>query len=88
LPGRNGLEVHVEVGAPPERFVGWTYADPDGHAHDVANCSIADIDVTVARPDQADLALSAKGTAAYELGMREHDHGIPMQPFPDAPTHI
>jgi hypothetical protein len=21
--------------------------------------------------------------AAYELGMREHDHGVPIQPFAD-----
>jgi hypothetical protein len=24
-----------------------------------------------------------EGAAAYELGMRERDHGIPIQPFPD-----
>ena len=27
--------------------------------------------------------LVVPGGAAYELGMREHDHGIPIQPFPD-----
>jgi hypothetical protein len=33
--------------------------------------------------------VSVRGTvraAAYELGMREHDHGIPLQPFPDGPA--
>jgi hypothetical protein len=24
-----------------------------------------------------------EGGAAYELGMREHDHGVPIQPFAD-----
>ena len=83
LPGAGGLEVHVEVGAPRQRFVGWIYGDADGHSHDVANCSIADVDVTVARPGVAEVELTAKGTAAYELGMREHDHDITMQPFAD-----
>src|SRR5215212_9217872 len=29
------------------------------------------------------LALSLTGAAAYELGMRERDHGVELQPFPD-----
>ena len=37
----------------------------------------------VARPDRAPLNLHAAGLAAYELGMRERDHGIPIQPFSD-----
>ena len=83
LPGSNGLEVQVEVWAPRERFVAWTYADPDGHTHDVVNCSVADIDATITRPGLPETQLSARGTAAYELGMREHDHGVPVQPFRD-----
>ena len=85
LPGASGLQVHVKIGAPKQRFVGWIYGDADGHSHDVANCSIADIDVTVSRPGLAELELIGRGTAAYELGMREHDHGITMQPFADVP---
>lgn len=85
LPGKDGITVRVDLGAPIERFVGWTYADPDGTAHDVVNCSIADLDVTVTRAGTPDLRLRARGTAAYELGMRERDHGVEIQPFPDAP---
>jgi hypothetical protein len=29
------------------------------------------------------MTLTCAGGAAYELGMRERDHGIPVQPFPD-----
>jgi hypothetical protein len=86
IPGASGVTVQVDVGAPPERFVGWTYADPNGHTHDVVNCSIADMEVTVTRPSRPSLTLRATGTAAYELGMRENDHGIPIQPYPDGPV--
>jgi hypothetical protein len=27
--------------------------------------------------------LTTDHCAAYELGMRETDHGVPLQPFPD-----
>jgi hypothetical protein len=29
------------------------------------------------------LTLKLAGGAAYELGMRERDHGVAIQPFPD-----
>lgn len=82
LPGR-GVLVSGQVHAPRERFVGWVYADPDGSEHHTVNCSVADLTLTVARGGRPPLTLSAAGTAAYELGMREHDHGVPIQPFPD-----
>ena len=41
------LQVHGRVAAPASRFVGWVYADPDGGAHDVVHCSIADLELTV-----------------------------------------
>ena len=88
LPGPRGSSVQVNVGAERNRFVGWTYSDPDGHSHDVVNCSIADIEVTLQRPEQSELTLRASGTAAYELGMREQNHGIPIQPFADGPAPL
>ncbi len=77
------LRVHGRVAAPLEQFVGWEYADPDGGGHDVAHCSIADLELTLDRAGRPSRKVRAAGTAAYELGMREHDHGIAMQPFPD-----
>ena len=67
-----------EVSAPRERFVGWTYADPDGSEHNTVNCSIASL--TLQLDGQT---LSTAHGAAYELGMRERQHEIPVQPFPD-----
>jgi hypothetical protein len=82
LPGR-GIAVSGTVRAPRERFVGWIYADPDGSEHHAVNCSIADLDLWVSRGDERLVGLSSTGLAAYELGMREHDHGMAIQPYPD-----
>jgi hypothetical protein len=82
LPGA-GFTITGTVGAPPDRFVGWVYADPDGTAHYTVNCSIASMKLIVARSDSAPLELETSHGAAYELGMRETDHGISIQPFPD-----
>lgn len=82
LPGSR-LTVRGSVSAPRERFVGWVYADPDGSEHNTVNCSIADMSLSVSRPGEAPLSLELAGGAAYELGMREREHGMPIQPFPD-----
>ena len=82
LPGSE-LTLQGEVAAPREQFVGWVYADPDGSEHHAVNCSVADMGLVVSRPGQPPLDLRCEGGAAYELGMREHDHGMAIQPFPD-----
>jgi hypothetical protein len=82
LPGKE-VTVRGTVGSERKNFVGWVYADPDGPEHHTVNCSISDMTLTVVRPDAAELTLTLTGGAAYELGMREHDHGVPIQPFPD-----
>jgi hypothetical protein len=82
LSGR-GIEVRGTVEAPRERFAGWVYADPDGSEHHSLNCSIADMRLSVSRGGGAASELVVAGGAAYELGLRERDHGIAVQPFPD-----
>ena len=77
LTGR-GTAVRGSVSAPRKDFVGWVYADPDGPEHNTVNCSIADM-----RLDVGGRELVITGAAAYELGMRERDHGMPIQPFGD-----
>jgi hypothetical protein len=78
-----GLRVRGNVTAPRKDFVGWVYADPDGPEHNTVNCSIADMRLRVEREGSPVRELVVEGGAAYELGMRERDHGIPIQPFPD-----
>jgi hypothetical protein len=83
LPGK-GMRVRGTVSAPRERFVGWLYADPDGSEHHAVNCSVADMRLVVERPrERRGWELTVDGGAAYELGMRERDHGMEIQPHPD-----
>jgi hypothetical protein len=71
-------DVRIRVTAPREQTVAWVYADPAGGEHHALNCSIAAIEVsTVSR------TLTSTHGGAYELGVRETDHGIPLAPFPD-----
>jgi len=82
LPGKD-IVVRGRVSAPVKDFVGWVYADPKGPEHHTINCSVSDLELTVERPSLPPRQLSLAGAAAYEFGMRETDHGIPIQPYPD-----
>ena len=82
LPG-DEVTVSGRVESDRKNFVGWVYADPDGPEHNTINCSIADMTLTVSADGRPDRELRLRGGAAYELGMREKDHGIALQPFPD-----
>jgi hypothetical protein len=82
IPGA-GLTIRGEVAAPKKDFVGWVYSDPDGSEHNTVNCSIARMELTIERDGQPPQRLTTAHGAAYELGMRETDHGVPIQPFPD-----
>jgi hypothetical protein len=75
LPGA-GVAVDLEVSAPPDQFVGWVYADPDGTRHEVVNCSVADAEVTLRADGRPAERVRATGTVAYELGSRGDDPGI------------
>jgi hypothetical protein len=82
LPGKD-IVVRGRAAAPRKDFVGWVYADPTGDQHHTINCSVADLELTVERPGVPDRQLTLRGGGAYELGMREKDHGIQIQPFAD-----
>jgi hypothetical protein len=82
LPGKD-VKVSGRVSAPAKDFVGWVYADPKGPEHNTLNCSIADLELTVERKGEEPRRLELAGGAAYEFGMRETDHGMPIQPYPD-----
>jgi hypothetical protein len=82
--GGAGLELRVAVAAPLEQTVAFVYADPGGGEHHALNCSIAAVHLRVERPGRPPLELATAHGGAYELGVREATHGVPVQPFPEA----
>jgi hypothetical protein len=78
-----GVEVTGRVSSGPTNFVAWVYADPAGPEHNTLNCSISDLELAVRRKGAEPRRLECVGAAAYEIGMRETNHGIPLQPYPD-----
>jgi hypothetical protein len=69
LPG-----LKLTARSPREQTVVWRYGDH----HHTANCSIASLEVEFeGRP------LRTGHGGAYELGMRETTHGLPVLPYPD-----
>lgn len=83
LPGESGLTVEAHVDTPQASAAGWRYADPGGGEHDVVNCSVAALALNVRPRGEAARTLHTHHGAAYELGMRERDHGVPLAPFSD-----
>jgi hypothetical protein len=79
----DGLRLEGEVAAPPERFVCWRYSDPEGPEHHSAHSSLADLRLQVRRDGAPERTFEAPAAASYELGMRETDHGLPVQPYDD-----
>lgn len=82
LSGKD-VKVRGRVSSEPRNFVAWVYADPKGPEHHTLNCSISDLELVVERKGREPRRLECVGGAAYELGMRETDHGVDLQPFPD-----
>jgi hypothetical protein len=92
LGGTHGLKLHASVEVPTQSAAGWRYADPDSERspvaqHDVLNCSVAAVELTVNTPDGGSRTLHSEHGGAYELGMRtvegagERGHGVPLAPF-------
>ena len=77
------VKVTGRVSSEPRNFVAWVYADPKGPEHNTLNCSISNLSLEVTRKDSEPRTLHVAAAAAYEIGMRQTDHGIPLQPYPD-----
>jgi len=83
IPGQAGLVVHGRATVPPMSAAGWRYGDPGGGEHDVINCSVAAIDLAIDVPGSERTVVRTRHGGVYELGLREHDHGVPIAPFSD-----
>jgi hypothetical protein len=77
--GGAGVVLRVAVRAPAGQTVAFRYAD----THHALNCSIAEVHLRVERPGRPALELATAWGGAYELGLRETGHGVPLEPFPD-----
>ena len=82
LPGKD-IVVRGRVSAPQKDFVGWVYADPKGPEHHTLNCSVADLELNVEQAGRSARRLALTAGGAFEFGMHETDHGVPIQPYPD-----
>lgn len=76
LPGSPTVTGQVERSL--DQTVVWPYADPDGSLHHSLNCSISSMSL-----ECGGRKLSTHHGAVYELGIRETDHGLEVQPFAD-----
>ena len=85
IPGPKGLRIDATVEVPAQSSAGWRYADPDGGEHEVANCSVARVELDVRLPGgRGARGLTSAHGGAYELGMRAGEaHGVPIAPFAD-----
>lgn len=79
----NDVRLTGTVSAERKDFVAWIYADPVGPEHNTLNCSISDLELDVELDGGPAERLKVSGSAAYELGTRDKNHGIPLQPYPD-----
>jgi hypothetical protein len=80
-----GPDAHLRLTAHGNRAqtAVWRYADPDGHEHHVANCSIADLEAVVIPHGRTSQVLRTGHGGTYELGMREVPAGLQVLPFTD-----
>jgi hypothetical protein len=84
LRGEGGVELEAQVRMPAGAAAGWRYSDPRGGDHDVVNCSVSALELELTLPGREHPhRLRSQHGAAYELGMREHDHGVAIAPFAD-----
>ncbi len=82
LPADGGLVLDARVRTPRCQSPAGVMR-PRRSEHDVANCSIAALELTLRRPGQPFAHVTHPHGAVYGLGMREHDHGVPIAPFTD-----
>lgn len=77
-----GITVRTEAQVPLASTVGWKYADPDGHAHEVVNSSVARTAVTVTRGSEATV-FEPVARGVLEVGGESRAFDVPLQPYED-----
>jgi hypothetical protein len=81
LTGRAvGVTTHVTV--PLASTVGWEYADPSGHRHEVVNSSVAALTLDVER-DGRRVTLEPARRGVLEIGGDSRAFAVALQPYAD-----
>jgi hypothetical protein len=75
IAGAGSVAVQARAKVSPDLSAHWRYSDPgdaqsESAEHDVVNCSIAPLELTVTRPGAATKTLRTEHGGAYELGTR------------------
>jgi hypothetical protein len=77
-----GVRVTCRATVPLAGTVGWEYADPGGHRHEVVNCSVATTSLDVERAGQR-VELRPTRRGVLEVGGDTRAFDVPLQPFAD-----
>lgn len=77
-----GVSVDVQARIVPSATVGWEYADPSGHRHEVVNCSVAEMTVAV-QAGRRPSAFAPVRRGVLEIGGDSRAFDVDVQPFPD-----
>ncbi len=80
--GGPGITVVTHAWVPLASTVGWKYADPNGHGHEVVNCSVAQMSLTLRRGNQSAVLEPAR-RGVLEVGGDERAFDVPLQPYED-----
>ncbi len=95
LGGERGLRLRASVEVPARAAAGWRYCDPgdelsSGAQHDVINCSVSALELSVTTRGGTPRILRSQHGGAYELGLPTPEgagapgHGVPLAPFADS----
>jgi hypothetical protein len=76
------IVVNVDARVSLDAAVGWEYADPAGHRHEVVNSSVAAMSVVVNRAGRG-YAFEPSRRGVLEIGGDVRAFDVPLQPYPD-----
>lgn len=84
VPGQR-VEIRVAAHANLEQTVAFEYAGvgPERDVRTVLHAGLAGVRLGVRRPSRSSAELATLAGGAYELGGRDLDHSVPLQPYPD-----
>lgn len=83
LPGERGCRAEVSTSADRSITTAWNYSGPDGHLHDVLNCSMADLEVNFTDGEGRTGRLTSAHGGTYELGLPDRQDWLEVEPYPD-----